>query len=373
MVERYGERVAQGIIRDGQMIEDGLKRVKTHKELIGLGQTLSQLDPSTPDYPQKLIAIAPQFPEALRDPRGQAMMGMGAKQHFQWQQTQAANSRMQTQFGNQLALKGVRSADSLAADARAGNQGVDLSGIQLPPTLTPQNPAQGVQPIGPMQSGAPMGSQMTNGDGNEELMGMSGGLSENAAAQPVASDPLLARSRISPGLRALQTAKELENETKGTMKFKSGDVLKLAGSEAARDREAERQASIAKRTEGLEQISKLRIKAQETAHDLARKDRLTRLDFDKAKLAITDLEKFREDMMRARENSTKAGNSEEAMAQWDKAQELNGQIEVLKGKLLNTPEDDSSPKGDNPYVKGKKYQGMEYLGGDPKDPTNWRK
>lgn len=192
VVERYGDRLAQGIIQSGQMIEDGLKRVTTQKQLVGLGQTLSQLDPSTPDYPQKLIAIAPQFPEALRDPRGQALMSIGAKQHFQWQQSQAATQRMQTQFGNNVALENLRNRHQLGAiearNAGRANSEVDLSG--LPSTLTPQNPAQGVAPIGPTQSGTPMGAPA--GDGNEELMGMSGGLGDNAA--PPTADPLLARA-----------------------------------------------------------------------------------------------------------------------------------------------------------------------------------
>lgn len=193
MVERFGVRLSEGIINSGKMIEDGLHRVTTQKQLVGLGQTLSQLDPNTPDYPQKLIAIAPQFPEALRDPRGQALMSIGAKQHFQWQQTQAAAQRMQTQFGNSVALENLRSRHALGAiearNAGRANSEVDLSG--LPPTLTPQNPGAGVQPIGPTQSGAPMGSP---GEGNEELMGMSGGLADNAAAPQAAADPLLARA-----------------------------------------------------------------------------------------------------------------------------------------------------------------------------------
>ncbi len=140
---RYGDQRAKGIVEAGAQIEEGLQRVTTTRQLQGLGQTLSQLDPRSADYPQKLVAIAPNFPLAMKDPRGQALMSLGVKDHFQWQQTEAAKSRMATGFQNQKDLVSFRAANRPAAE-----KGVDLTGMfgdtPLPASLSPQNPATGI-------------------------------------------------------------------------------------------------------------------------------------------------------------------------------------------------------------------------------------
>lgn len=143
MGERYGEKLARGIIDAGAKIEQGLMRVTTNKQLAGLGETLGQLNPQSPDYAQKIIQIAPNFPMAMQDPRGQAMVAIGAKANAQWQASQAAQLRLGQQLQNQKTMQGIRQTDELARinarnQGRANNE-VDL--INTPGQLRPQNPA----------------------------------------------------------------------------------------------------------------------------------------------------------------------------------------------------------------------------------------
>lgn len=358
LIKDYGDWSAQQMQETGKLITTSLQRMNTNRQIQGLGQALSQTNPESPDWPQQAVALGAQFPLAMQSEAGQFLLGTQAKAHTQWANTQQAIQQSNLALNRSVALKGIRSADSLAADARAKmriGDDVDFSGIKLPDTLQPRNPASGINLVGPTQTGEPLGAEQP--DETSQLMGIPPTLDAASEAGP-------SRAKLSPGRRALLAAKELKDETAGTIKIKSGDILRLAGQEAARDRETERQASIAKRTESSQEISKLRIKAQQTAQELTRKDRLTRMEFDKAKLAITDLQKFREDMMRARENSTKAGDTEAAMAQWDKAQELNGQIDALKEKLLGAQEDESTQETVRKLDKKGAAEILKEAGGD---------
>lgn len=143
MGERYGDKLARGIIDAGAKIEQGLMRVTTNKQLAGLGETLGQLNPQSPDYAQKIIQIAPNFPMAMQDPRGQAMVAIGAKANAQWQASQAAQLRLTQQLQNQKTMQGIRQTDEMARinarnQGRANNE-VDL--LNTPGQLRPQNPA----------------------------------------------------------------------------------------------------------------------------------------------------------------------------------------------------------------------------------------
>lgn len=170
MGERYGQRLVRGIMQAGEAIEQGLQRITTNRQLQGLGQTLSQLNPQSPDYPQKLIQIAPNFPFAMQDPRGQTMVAIGAKAHAQWQQSQNAMRTMGDRFGNQVALQGLRHRNSMAEigarNANRANSDVDL--------LLPE----GEQGLGTDETAMPAENEMSGTDAARSvpLFGTSGGM-----------------------------------------------------------------------------------------------------------------------------------------------------------------------------------------------------
>lgn len=189
MGERYGDKLARGIEQGGAIIEQALQRVTTQRQLEGLGQTMSQLDPNTPDYTQKLMEIAPQFPFAMQDPRGQAIFSMGVQAHKQWAQGEQAK----TQFANQQTMQGIRQRDTLAnqqtmqglrhrdtmtqIEARNQGRGNDMVDLTVPDRLAPQNPAAGIM-TGGMSAPMEAAQDLNAPDETATLMGMSGGLDE---------------------------------------------------------------------------------------------------------------------------------------------------------------------------------------------------
>jgi hypothetical protein len=131
--ERYGNDLSDSIKRTGEVLQRSLQQVTTQRQLAGLGASLSTLNPQTPDYPQQLIALGSQYPFAMQDPRGQALMMIGAKSHAQWQQLEAVKQRQQTGFGNQVALENLRYRHTLGGiearnESKVGQE-VDLSAL----------------------------------------------------------------------------------------------------------------------------------------------------------------------------------------------------------------------------------------------------
>lgn len=179
MAERYGVRRAQQIEQDGLKIEGALQKVTANRQIQGLAQTLAQIDPKTPDYTQKLMEIAPQFPEAMRDPRGQALFSMGVMANKQWEQRQAQTEQANRTLANQQTIQGLRQQGAMqqiaARNEGRANQEVDLSGLQVPQRLTPQNPATGIM-TGGMSAPMEAAQDVNAPDETAQLMGMSGGL-----------------------------------------------------------------------------------------------------------------------------------------------------------------------------------------------------
>lgn len=140
----YGDQRAQEMVKQGQIIEQSLKNLTTNRQLQGLGSTLSQLNPETPDYQQQLIKVGTEFPLAMQDPRGQMLMMMGAKANAQWQQTQQGQATLNRQIGmenlrtnNDIRLEGIKQKNRIDL----GGGGVDLSGVGLPEADTAEAPA----------------------------------------------------------------------------------------------------------------------------------------------------------------------------------------------------------------------------------------
>jgi hypothetical protein len=142
---RYGDQLAQGIQQAGADIEGALMRVTTQKQLQGLSGTLSQLDPRTKDYTQQLIAIAPQYPLALQDPRGQALITMGAKEHVAWNQAQTALQNQNSMLNRQINLEGLRlgNRETLEGIRHTNRLGEINTGLGAP-IVSPGLPQAGV-------------------------------------------------------------------------------------------------------------------------------------------------------------------------------------------------------------------------------------
>lgn len=162
----YGDQLLAGIEKGGQIIEQGLKQITTKRQLEGLGQTLSQISPESPDYPQQLIKVGSEFPFAMQDPRGQAMMSIGVQAHNQWQQQQKAIQQSELAFGRQKEMETVRHQNRLgeiAARPRAADGGeMDLSGILsdgLPRRDGPMQPPSRGAMIATPQEGIPLFGQ----------------------------------------------------------------------------------------------------------------------------------------------------------------------------------------------------------------------
>lgn len=159
MAERYGDRLSAGIIHSGQQIEQGLQRMTANRQVAGLGAELSQINPETPDYPQQVMAIASNYPEAMRDPRGQTIVAIGGNAYNRWKATQQAIAQSNMTFGRQLGLENLRSANDIAIarerNKSRANSDVDLSGVDFSgsPML---RPGGGGGPGAGMQFGAGM-------------------------------------------------------------------------------------------------------------------------------------------------------------------------------------------------------------------------
>jgi hypothetical protein len=133
--ERYGDRLSQQITNTGQQIIANLQRLTANRQIQGLGATLSQLNPASPDWVQQATLVATEYPEAMRDPRGQAIFGMSAKANAQWQAAQRATQQSNLTFGRQVSLENLKTANDMKLEGlrQQGRltSGVDLSGLNL--------------------------------------------------------------------------------------------------------------------------------------------------------------------------------------------------------------------------------------------------
>lgn len=194
----FGNDAAAMILQTGKQIEQGLQTMMTNRQVAGLGQELGTLNPESPEWAQQAVKLGSRYPLAMKSPAGQFMLSTQAKANAQWQQTQRATAQadtmMRRQVGlenlrtaNDVRLKGIRSADSLAVDARQ-DDGVDLLGAGAQPVQ--RNPAQGISLETGGMSGAAQGAM--NAAAPEEgalLTGMTGSLPDisGRALSPLAA------------------------------------------------------------------------------------------------------------------------------------------------------------------------------------------
>lgn len=171
----YGDQLLEGIQQGGRIIEQGLKQITTKRQLEGLGATLSQLNPESPDYPQELIKVGAQFPFAMQDPRGQALMSIGAKAHAQWQQAQQVMKRGDLAFDRAKQMEEIRfrNRETLAAE-KPGTQMVNLNDFRdgLP---------RGRMGLGTDETQFQEPEEVSGASPNVPLFGQKGGLRDIAA------------------------------------------------------------------------------------------------------------------------------------------------------------------------------------------------
>lgn len=313
MGERYGDKLAQGIERGGAIIEQALQRVTTQRQLEGLGQTMSQIDPKTPDYTQKLMEIAPQFPFAMKDPRGQAIFSMGVQAHKQWEQGEQAKQM----FTNQQTIQGIRQRDALALQQARGQQsGNEMVDLTVPDRLTPQNPASGLSsPVAGVMAGAEENAPPP--DETAQLMGMSGGL--NDISSGLANPAVRAKQALQP-LGPQASRKNLERLT-----------IQNAASDDRKSLRTQEQTAIKERQEATLDLQREKLDLQQETAGVRRQISEEKMDFTKAQEKVKDFQRRRTDMMRTMEKSKAAGKIQEAEAQWGLVQSYDEAISSLLG------------------------------------------
>lgn len=148
----------------------------TNRQVAGLGQELGTLNPESPEWAQQAVQLGSRYPLAMKSPAGQFMLGTQAKAHAQWQQTQQATARAQTQFGNSVALEGLKQRNRLAlATSKPGQQMVDLESFA---GAIPQQNAMGGRT--PLPSLDPVENKPVT-DEQAPLFGQTGGLGDISA------------------------------------------------------------------------------------------------------------------------------------------------------------------------------------------------
>jgi len=280
--ERYGNDLAASIQQTGQKIEMGLQRVTTQRQLQGLGATLSNIDPKSPDYTQKLIALGSEYPFAMQDPRGQAMMAMGAKEHYQWQEQQQAQQRMQQTLSNQMTMQGVRQKDALAlVNARKNSEpDVNLDGLldgSVPLNSRQENAGFRMGAGMPSLSGAPI----TEGEGEDSapLFGTNEQLSElkDRALRPLAEVKKITGAKITGPqvVSALASEKRaMASEKRQQMTFEQQAKMQAERERASDEALKERERATDERASGTEErmSKKMELTRLKTAFDTNEKD-----------------------------------------------------------------------------------------------------
>lgn len=322
--EKYGDQLVKKLVEAGANIEAGLQRVTTNRELQGMSQMLSQMDPHTPDYTQKLMALKGQFPLAAQDPRGLSSVAMGFKEHMAWQSGQQAVERATTSFNRSKALVDYKVSKKV-------NDGVDLSGLlggtgaEPPNRLTPQNPAANAGfSFGAGQDGAAAGAAS-----QVPLAGMNGSLEQNSEGfdgvlpsndfQPVGKPTTPGGAPVDPLMRrALKPLAETQQLT-GTKPTKTQVFSAVAG-ERTRvqqqamqdDRQAEKQKQEAEeKAERTIREAKAEKKTELTAQRNTIKTELSSVERDiprltrEVKAAKKEMEEFTEDMSDNKQNRAK--------------------------------------------------------------------
>jgi len=203
----FGNDAAQMILQTGAVIQDGLQKMMTNRQVAGLGAELGQLNPESPEWAQQAVQLGSRYPLAMKSPAGQFMLHTQATAHAQWMQAkkaaQSADLITRRQIGmenlrtkNDIELENVRQKNRIALADERGTGGVDLLNGAQPVQRTP---ASGINLQSPTQSGAPL----ITPDGSEVLTsGTNNAVDENIPL-PM-EDPLTGRA-LSP-LRTAQQA-----------------------------------------------------------------------------------------------------------------------------------------------------------------------
>lgn len=228
----YGDQLLEGIQQGGRIIEQGLKQITTKRQLEGLGQTLSQLNPESPDYPQELIKVGAQFPFAMQDPRGQALMSIGAKAHAQWQQAQQVTRQADLTFNRQKQMEEIRfrNRQTLAAE-KPGTQMVNLNDFRdgLP---------RGRMGLGTDETQFQEPEEVSGASPNVPLFGQKGGLRDIAAdvARDLPGVDKMPVTQFAPMLRQERTFRQqvkMQEDRQSEAEKKTADKTEKDKQEAA--------------------------------------------------------------------------------------------------------------------------------------------
>lgn len=115
LIQNAGQSQVQLIRQVGQQISGHLTEMQTKRDLAGLAQSLQGANVQSNEFPLQLAQIASQHPMAVRDERGQMLMGILGKAHGAWQ----ASEEDAKAFNRQMALQGFRARTAEEAARQA--------------------------------------------------------------------------------------------------------------------------------------------------------------------------------------------------------------------------------------------------------------
>lgn len=354
----FGNDAAAMILQTGKQIEQGLQTMMTNRQVAGLGQELGTLNPESPEWAQSAVKLGARYPLAMKSPAGQFMLSTQAKAHAEWSQAQkaAAQADLTTrrQVGlenlrtqNDIKLEGIRHQNRLAA---GGNEMMDLT---IPPGM----------------SSAPssFGTDETQFQNAEDLpMGV-----QPRARTPLGTGvPLFGEGEdlaaLSPGARVRQSMVD-----SGIAKIPVKEFRREVAAERRSDTSRAMQEDRQRQQEAMAEKARL---ASEASAEKRAETSDKKLDFTALKTELSGIERDiaaqRRSLNRVIEEQAKKGD----LTETDHTQRTQLQAELaalgeertrINAMLKGEPKTE--------YIKGKRYGGMEFLGGDPNDSANWRK
>lgn len=251
---RGNEMFLQGLQQLGQNVQANLERVTTTRQLEGLATSLGQLNPETPDYPQKLIQLGGAFPFAMRDPRGQAMMKIGADANAQWQQSRRIMQQNQMVMNRQSALQGIRHQDAMELERlRQQGRGNEMMDLEQPLAL----PSEGTMP----PPGFSMAAGMP-GVGAAIDASRSAAINSGVSGKPLyGSDTRVLPPVAGPGTRVRESLLGAGISRLPAKEFRSAVASEIRGDRQRamqEDRQAASEAAAAKRVEVSEAAAEKR-------------------------------------------------------------------------------------------------------------------
>lgn len=324
----FGNDAAAMILQTGEQISQGLQKMMTNRQVAGFATEISQLDPSSPEWPKLATQIGARYPLAMKSPGGQMAFAPQLQAHTEWTRTQRATQEADTMMRRQIGMENLRTANDIKLEevraknrmARSGDELVPLDGPAQP---VPRNPAQGISLETGGMSGAAQGAM--NAASPEEgalLTGMRGSLPDISEMSP-AERAKAEFAKIGPAA-----------SRKGLERF----TIQNAAADERRALAGENQKAIAARAKMGDDLRREQLAFRKETDQIKNDFAAEKFDYTKLKDKVGVLQKQRDNMVKMLENSKKAGKigpESDAEAQLATVEAMDAALSELAG-LENT-------------------------------------